>query len=91
MVPATARGTVRVVGAADPAGMSPGSTSMEREPTLSEMLDDPLVRLVMARDGVRPDEVRTLIAATAARLAARSAAAHTPADTAAPAASGLAA
>ncbi|MFC7332485.1 hypothetical protein [Rhodocista pekingensis] len=68
---------------------------MEREPTLSEMLDDPLVRLVMARDGVRPDEVRTLIAATAARLAARSAArsadAHPSAETAAPAASGLAA
>ncbi|ACJ00492.1 hypothetical protein [Rhodospirillum centenum] len=65
---------------------------MEREPTLSEMLDDPLVRLVMARDGVHPDEVRTLIAATTARLAAaRLAAARAAAEPATPAASGLAA
>jgi len=31
------------------------------EPTLQELLDEPIVRLVMAADHVRPDELRHLI------------------------------
>ena len=32
-----------------------------REPTLEDMLAEPIVRVVMARDGVDPDEVRALM------------------------------
>ena len=32
------------------------------EPTLDELLDDPMVRLVMARDGVTDAEVKALFA-----------------------------
>jgi hypothetical protein len=31
------------------------------EPTLEELLEEPIVRLVMAVDGVRADEVRDMI------------------------------
>ena len=37
-----------------------------REPTVDEMLADPIVRLVMRRDGVEEQEVRRIL-----RLAAR--------------------
>ncbi|WP_162937531.1 hypothetical protein [Indioceanicola profundi] len=42
-----------------------------REPKLHELLDDPLVRLVMARDGLSPDEVRRVVEATSDRLSRR--------------------
>ncbi|MFM2045916.1 MAG: hypothetical protein RLY86_4492 [Pseudomonadota bacterium] len=42
-----------------------------REPTLHQLIDDPLVRLVMARDGLSPDEVRRVMEAAATRLARR--------------------
>ncbi len=32
-----------------------------REPTLEDMLAEPIVRLVMARDGVDPEEVKALM------------------------------
>jgi hypothetical protein len=32
-----------------------------REPSIDEMLDDPIVGLVMKRDSVTPDEVRDLM------------------------------
>lgn len=37
------------------------------EPTLSDLLDDPIVRLVMASDGVTPADVRALATSVAAR------------------------
>jgi hypothetical protein len=33
----------------------------ETRDTLDELLSDPLIKLVMERDRVRPDEVRTLL------------------------------
>ena len=39
-----------------------------REPALDEVLDDPIVRLVMARDRLPPEEVRAHVEAVAARL-----------------------
>ncbi|MNT74628.1 hypothetical protein D3C72_2134630 [compost metagenome] len=39
----------------------------EHELTLDEMLDDPIVRLLMARDGVNEDELRDLAAQTRGR------------------------
>lgn len=35
--------------------------SWRSEPSLREMLEDPIVRLVMRRDGVDKDEVRELL------------------------------
>jgi hypothetical protein len=32
-----------------------------REPSLDEVFDDPIVRLVMARDRILPDEVRAYV------------------------------
>ena len=43
------------------------------EPTLAEMLEDPIVRALMARDGVRHDELMHLMNATRLRLAPRNA------------------
>lgn len=37
------------------------------EPTLAELIDDPLIRLVMASDGVDPHRVRTIFADIARR------------------------
>lgn len=35
---------------------------MTREaPTLSELLDDPIIRIMMERDGVDPEEIRRLL------------------------------
>lgn len=39
----------------------------ERELTLDEMLDDPIVRLLMTRDGVHEDDLRDLAALTRGR------------------------
>jgi hypothetical protein len=38
------------------------------EPELEEMLDDPIVRLVMRRDGIGPDEVLHTLEAAYRRL-----------------------
>jgi hypothetical protein len=32
-----------------------------REPSLDEVFDDPIVRLLMARDGLPPDEARACV------------------------------
>ena len=39
-----------------------------REPQLDEMLSDPVVRLVMARDGVTLDDMRNVVSAARSRL-----------------------
>lgn len=36
-------------------------TACDREPTLGEMLEDPIVQLVMARDGVACGDVENLM------------------------------
>ncbi len=41
------------------------------EPTLDEMLADPIVRMVMARDGVSDETVRGVFEEAAKRLRAR--------------------
>jgi hypothetical protein len=42
------------------------------EPSLAELLDDPLVQLLMARDGVKDSELRSLVQSIAhARRAGR--------------------
>ncbi len=38
--------------------------------TLDDLLDDPMVRLVMARDRVEPDSVRRLVGDVARRISA---------------------
>jgi hypothetical protein len=38
------------------------------EPTLEEMLSDPVVQLMMTVDGVRPDDVVTLLRAARERI-----------------------
>jgi hypothetical protein len=40
----------------------------ELEPPLSELLDDPLTRMLMARDGVERDALERLLAAKRAEL-----------------------
>ena len=42
-----------------------------REPPLDEVLNDPIVRLVMARDGLPPEEARAHIEAARRRLRER--------------------
>ncbi|HKW52071.1 MAG TPA: hypothetical protein VJO12_00145 [Stellaceae bacterium] len=42
-----------------------------REPSLDELLSDPVTRLVMARDGFSDEAVRTLIKEARQRLMAR--------------------
>jgi hypothetical protein len=39
-----------------------------REPPLDEVLNDPIVRLVMACDGLPPDEARAFVEAACRRL-----------------------
>jgi hypothetical protein len=39
-----------------------------REPPLDEVLDDPIVRLVMARDRLLPDDVKAYVDALVRRL-----------------------
>jgi len=51
------------------------------QPTLDELLHDPLVQLVMARDGVEPDSVRSLLREVAEGLTpARSRGSEVPAS-----------
>jgi hypothetical protein len=45
-------------------------TQFEGELSLSEILDDPIIQLVMVRDGIIKDEVEELIRAVHAKLAA---------------------
>lgn len=42
----------------------------DAEPSLRELLDDPVVHLVMERDGVRSDEVEELMTRVRTRLLA---------------------
>lgn len=43
------------------------------EPSVEELLADPIIRALMAADGVDPDELRALLQATAESLRARGA------------------
>lgn len=38
------------------------------QPSLRELLDDPVIHVLMARDGVHPDEVRRLMEEVRRRL-----------------------
>jgi hypothetical protein len=42
-----------------------------REPPLEEVFDDPIVRLLMARDGLPPDEARACVERVRASLRER--------------------
>jgi hypothetical protein len=42
---------------------------MDRVVSLDELLDEPIVRLLMRRDGVRAHEVRALVEAVCGRIA----------------------
>jgi hypothetical protein len=42
-----------------------------REPSISELLSEPIVRAVMAADGIRAGELKALLRSAAKRLAAR--------------------
>jgi hypothetical protein len=44
-----------------------------REPPLDEVFDDPIVRLLMARDGLPPDEARACVERARAALRERDA------------------
>jgi hypothetical protein len=57
-----------------PCGRKEETRAMEKQfpqPDLAEMLQEPVVRLVMARDGVTREEVEDLIARVGARFAER--------------------
>ena len=43
----------------------------QREPTLNEMLSDPLIKIVMRADGVDPDALRPELCAVARDLSQR--------------------
>jgi hypothetical protein len=45
-----------------------GSRMDQHNSTLDELLSDPLIRLVMASDGVRIDEIRHLVEQARARM-----------------------
>lgn len=49
-----------------------------REPSVDEMLSDPLIQLMMERDGLSDGEVRTLMADTKRRLEAETFAGSKP-------------
>jgi hypothetical protein len=49
-----------------------------REPSVDEMLSDPLIQLVMERDGLNDDAVRTLMVETKRRLEAEDVAGRKP-------------
>ena len=49
-----------------------------REPSVDEILSDPLIRLVMERDGLSDDAVRSLMADTKRRLEAEEFAGNKP-------------
>ena len=44
--------------------------TLDGEPRLAEMLDDPVIQAVMARDGVARCEIEALVASVQARFAA---------------------
>ena len=44
-----------------------------REPSLDELLDDPIARAVMARDGLSAETIRALVVETRRRLQGRGA------------------
>lgn len=52
----------------DMAMMSRYYLDPRREPQLDEMLSDPVVRLVMARDGVTLDDMRDVVSSARSRL-----------------------
>ncbi|MEQ8229895.1 MAG: hypothetical protein RIA64_17560 [Rhodospirillales bacterium] len=52
----------------DMAMMSRYYLDPRREPQLDDMLSDPVVRLVMARDGVTLDDMRDVVSAARSRL-----------------------
>ncbi|WP_353646460.1 hypothetical protein [Mesorhizobium sp. WSM2239] len=43
--------------------------TLQRELSLEDLLVDPIVRLVMARDGVAPEDIRHLLHNVSARIA----------------------
>lgn len=43
------------------------SALRHREPTLEELLEEPIVQLIMKRDGIAPDSMRTQIALLASK------------------------
>lgn len=45
---------------------------MNREPSLDELLDEPIVRLIMRRDGVEARELRALVEAMRRRMTTQS-------------------
>jgi len=45
--------------------------NLDGEPSLSEMLADPIVQTIMARDGVASDEMAALIGTIRSRLAGK--------------------
>lgn len=55
----------------DMAMMSRYDPTPRREPQMDEVLSDPVVHLVMARDGVTLDEVRDVVSSARARLLVR--------------------
>ncbi len=54
------------------APVSPYLTRCGLEPRLEEVMADPLVRLVMARDGITPDDLRDVMNEARSRLLMRS-------------------
>ncbi|MEQ8504907.1 MAG: hypothetical protein RIB80_06235 [Rhodospirillales bacterium] len=52
----------------DMAMMSRYYLDPRREPQLDDMLSDPVVRLVMARDGVTLDDMRDVVSSARSRL-----------------------
>lgn len=52
----------------DMAMMSRYYLDPRREPQLDDVLSDPVVRLVMARDGVTLDDMRDVVSAARSRL-----------------------
>ena len=56
--------------------------TMDRELTLDELLNEPIVRLLMGRDGVEAHEIRQLVKTIGSRILARDdSRAHETADT----------
>ncbi len=56
----------------DPTTAGEPASRFGGEPTVREMLADPVVQAVMAVDNVRPDEVMLLLSAARERLGERS-------------------
>ena len=52
------------------------SAAVPREPNLSDVLNDPVVRAVMCADGVSPDQLARIIGILVCRTLSRSARPH---------------